>query len=104
MTYYARYKGSPTRMPTKDPDAVIQYGFDWTDYLGDESILTSEWLPDSEDLVVESSSAADGKTTSVLLSGGQNGRRYKVTNRITFSRDGETMTDDRTMIIPVQEM
>lgn len=98
------YRGRPTQVDTKDPDATVSYGLDWTDYLDGKTMLTSEWLPDSEDIVVEASSMADAPVTSVLLSGGTAGTRYKVTNRITFAGANGNETDDRTIIVPVREL
>jgi len=95
------YKGRPTPAPAKDPDSTVKYGFDWTDYLAGETILSSQWIVDG--LTVESSSY-DTSTTSVLLSGGVAGSRYTVTNRITFSGIGGNETDDRSMIIPVRQL
>lgn len=103
MTSFVRYRGRPTRVDPKDPQAEISYGLDWTDYLGDENILTSSWEAE-DDLVVEASSSADGKKTSVLLSGGTDGKHYNVVNTITFSGANGTETDQRTIVVPVRDL
>jgi hypothetical protein len=95
------YKGRPTRVPPKDPDAEITYGFDWTDYLQGKTILSSEWS--ATGITVESSSFTNNATAAVL-SGGERGRNYNVTNRITFTGATGTETDDRTLVVPVRDL
>lgn len=102
MSTSIRYRGRPTPVPPKDPDATLKYGVDWSDYLGTEQIVASEWISEG-DMVVESSSF-DTTSTSVLLSGGTAGNRYKVTNRITYTGTGGNETDDRTIVVPVREL
>ena len=102
MTTSIRYQGRPTQVPTKDPNAVIRYGIDWSDYLGTEQILSSGWI--AEGAIVIESDSHDTTSTSVLLSGGTSGTRYKVTNRITYTGTGGNETDDRTIIVPVREL
>ena len=97
------YKGRPTQVPPKDPDAQRAYGFDWGPYLGDGvTIDTSEWIVEAG--ITADSDSHDDTTTSVKISGGEAGKQYRVTNRITFSRVGLTEQDDRTMILPVREL
>lgn len=102
MSTPIRYQGRPTQVPPKDPDATLKYGIDWSDYLGTEQILASEWI--SEGAIVIESDSYDTQSTSVLLSGGTAGTRYKVTNRITYTGTGGNETDDRTIIVPVREL
>ncbi len=96
------YKGRPTQVPPKDPDATIKYGIDWSDYLGTEQILSSSWI--AEGAIVIESDSYDTTSTAVLLSGGTAGTRYKVTNRIMYTGTGGNETDDRTIIVPVREL
>lgn len=103
MSNYQYYRGRPTRVEAKDPDATVVYGFDWEPYLDGNTILTSDWMTTGT-LVVEGSSSADGVTSSVLLSGGESGQSYEVTNRITFSGANGVESDDRTMIVPVRDL
>lgn len=77
---------------TKDPDATLDYGWDWAaeDWLGTDTIVSSEWtVPDG--ITKEDESNTDTKTV-VWLSGGTLTETYKVTNRITTSGG---RTDDR---------
>lgn len=87
--------------PIKDPDSIIDYGFDWTSWLdsaNSETILTSDWILESG--LTEVSKAIAGDVTTVFLSGGEVGYTYRATNRITSSGG---RTEDRSMFIPVKE-
>lgn len=81
----------------KDPDAVLDYSWDWTAWLGDDTIVTSEWFV--EGATVDSDSH-DTKTTTVWLSGGTVGDQITAMNRVTTAGG---RTDDRTRSIPVRE-
>lgn len=90
----------------KDPDAVIDYSFDWAvDYLaGGESITASSWviLPQGAagDLTVDNIPPVSSGVTSVFVSMGIAGKIYRLTNRITTNQG---RTDERTLIIRVEE-
>jgi len=88
----------------KDPDSVVDYGRNWTDWLGDtDTITTSIWLIQAEDeaipSLVEDSNGYDATHTSVWLSGGAEGVVYQLTNRITTV---ESRTEDRTGLLTVE--
>ena len=88
----------------KDPDAVLDYGFDWGKYWLPEGVTISDssWVVSDESLTVETSAvSADNKQTMVILSGGSKGSVYKVTNKITLS-DG-IRKDDRTFELVIRE-
>lgn len=84
----------------KDPDAVIDFKRDWSDWLAtNETITASSWIASSDDITMDS----DTNTTvdaTVWLSGGTDGASYKLTNRITTNQG---RTDDRTFIINCEE-
>lgn len=102
MSAAIRYQDRPTQVPAKDPDATLKYGIDWSDYLGSETIVASEWL--AQEGIVVVSDTFDPTSTAVRLSGGTAGTRYKVTNRIRYTgAEGESI-DDRTIIVPVREL
>lgn len=83
----------------RDPDSVLDYGFDWSDWLAEgETISESTWIVPTG-LSEESSSNTDTATT-IWLSGGTANQTYQLTNRIETSG---TRKDDRTMIIRVRE-
>lgn len=81
----------------KDPDAVLDYGFNWSDWLAtDETISTSSWtVPDG---ITEGSDSKTTIKTSVWLSGGTAGETYEITNEIVTSA---SRTDERTLSIRV---
>jgi hypothetical protein len=86
-------------MPTyiKDPDAVLDYGFDWSSWLATgETISTSTWTVPTG-ITKDSSSNSTTKTT-VWLSGGTVGQTYEIVNRIVTSA---SRTDERTVTILV---
>ena len=83
----------------KDPDAVLDWVWDWNEWLDDgETIVTSTFLT-SVGIVVDSTSNTT-KTATVWLSGGTAGQVYQVTNRITTNAG---RTDDRSITIRVTE-
>lgn len=73
----------------KDPDAVLNYTFDWTNWLASgETITSTVWSVDSisgdtDPLTVDSyTTHSNGKKTIVVLSGGTAGNIYTVRNTI----------------------
>lgn len=84
---------------TKDPDARLDFGCDWSEWLRDgETIVNATWdVPAGLTL-----DTADYNTTLavVWLSGGAPGAVYRITNQITTS---EGRTDERSLLILVQE-
>ena len=82
----------------KDPDAVLDYAIDWSDWLGTDTISTSAWTVDSG--ITKDSDSNTITTATIWLSGGAAGEHYECTNRITTA-DGRT--DDRTIVIQIQE-
>ena len=84
---------------TKDPDAVLDWHFDWSNWLDvAETISTSTFIV-TPGITVNSSSNTNANST-VWLSGGRPGQIYNVTNRITTSAG---RTDDRSIVIRVQD-
>ena len=88
---------------TKDKDSILDYGFDWgTCYLADaDSIISSIWTADDGITVVSDAISEDGRSTSVILSGGTTGETYKGVNRIALN-DGVRQVE-RTLHIVVSE-
>ena len=88
---------------TKDPDAVIDYKFDWTRWLAEtttttDTISTSSWTVPSG--LTKDSDSNTTTSTTVWLSGGTAGTAYQVANRIVTAGG---RTADRTMTVYVQE-
>lgn len=86
---------------TKDPDAVLDYEADWTDWLvDDDTIVTSTWtVPSAGGLTKTTDSHTDTKAT-VWLSGGTVGAQVAVTNRITTAQG---RTEDRTLTFNIRQ-
>lgn len=85
-------------MPIKDPDAVLDYAIDWSDWLqSGETISTSAWTVQTG--LTAGSTGNNGTIASIWLSGGTAGTTYTATNRITTNQG---RTDDRTLRIPVE--
>ncbi len=87
---------------TKDPQAKLDYGFNWSPWLypGDY-VATSTWTisgPDS--VLVNSKTWVTGSETGVWLTGGTVGFRYLVTNHVVTFQGRE---DDRTIFVTVQQ-
>jgi hypothetical protein len=81
----------------KDPDAVLDYVFDWSTWLASgETISTSAITVESG--ITKNSESNTTTTATVWLSGGTEGSRYKITSRITTNQG---RTDDRSAIVRV---
>ena len=84
---------------TKDPSAVLDYVFDWTEWLATGETITDHTITADTGITVDSSTESDGKVT-VWLSGGTAGINYKVACLVTTSAG---RTDERTIWIKVVE-
>lgn len=89
-----------TSFPTfiKDPDAVLDYPFDWSDWLKPGETITTSAFAVSAGLSLDSSSNTLSSATA-WLSGGTPSTPYLVTNHITTSAG---RADDRSITIRVQ--
>lgn len=82
----------------KDPQAALPYGFNWSTWLGSDTIATSTWT-----VPTGLTKGADSHTTTqtlVWLSGGTDGEHYRVTNHIVTAAGKE---DDRSLVIAVKQ-
>ena len=85
----------------KDPNADLDYGFDWTAWLGAADTITeSTWdVPPASGLTTHSSSiSTDGKVTTVWLKSGNAGGVYSATNHIKTAAGRE---DERSLRVTV---
>lgn len=83
----------------QDPQAVLDYPFDWSVELGDDPIQTSQFTADSG-IMVESDAILDSSHTVVWLSGGTRNKRYAVTNHVLTTSGRE---EDWTIYVLVKE-
>lgn len=81
----------------KDPEAVLDWRWDWSEWLADGEVIVTSVMTVSAGIVFESDSHSATSTT-VWLSGGTSGQPYSVANRITTSAG---RTDERTITIRV---
>lgn len=65
----------------KDPNAVLDYSFDWSDWLRGDVITASTWAAPAG-ITVDSSTFA-GSLTTAWISGGVDGTSYDIVNHIT---------------------
>lgn len=85
------------RWPAKDPDAVLDYSVDWTDWLDGDTISTSAWTVPSG--ITQTSASTTTLITTIWLSGGSGGRTYEIKNRIVTAAG---RTEERTIRLPVR--
>jgi hypothetical protein len=81
----------------KDPNATLDYGFNWASWLGTDTITSSTWTVTG---ATKDSDTHDTTTTTVWLSAGVVGTPIVAMNRIVTAGG---RTDDRTMVITVRE-
>lgn len=82
----------------KDPNAVLDYTFDWSAWLAPlvDTISTVTWLPDAGLTVVSSSNTTT--TATAFVSGGTVDTALNLTCRITTAGG---RTDDRTITLKI---
>lgn len=85
----------------KDPQAVLDYKFDWSTWLGDVDTISSATVTPSSGLTLDGSSVTDSNTTvTAWLSGGTAGASYSAVCHIATVQGRQ---DDRTITIVVAE-
>ena len=82
----------------KDPNAVLDYEWDWSAWLGTDTIA-SHTVTAATGLTVDSSTATSTAVTA-WLSGGSVGQSYAVTCHVVTAAGRE---DDRTVTVTVME-
>lgn len=86
----------------KDPEAVLDYGFDWRDWLEDGAqpeTITDYEITVPDEMTLDRSTEAGG-IVSVWLSGGLGGKTYRVECKITTSKG---RVDERSIWIKIEE-
>ena len=89
-------------MPTtflQDPDAELDYLFDWSTWLEDLETISSYVITAETGITASDDTETGGKVT-VWLSGGTAGSNYTVACRITTSAG---RIDERTITVRVRE-
>lgn len=91
---------------TKDPQAKLDYGLDWSGWLKQrdgtvDAISTASWSISGDDNTLTSSAPyVDSTVTGVWLAGGTAGRTYIVTCHIVTIAGRE---DDRSLKVQVKQ-
>lgn len=78
----------------KDPDAILDYGIDWTNWLtGTDTLVTSTWSAPTGLTIVTTTITAG--TALAYISGGTIGEVYDVSNKITTA---QARTEERSIL------
>ena len=83
----------------KDPEAVLDYQIDWTDWLDSDTISTSVWTVPAG--ITKDSDSKTTEVSTIWLSGGTAGQTYAIECKITTAG---SRTDERTIYIEVREL
>lgn len=81
----------------KDPQAVLDYAWDWTAWLSAGETIASFSVQPVDGITIDSTSLTASVVTA-WISGGTVGTRYRLTCRITTSAG---RTDDRSIYVTV---
>lgn len=88
-------------VPNKDPDEILDYQIDWSERLGTDTITTSIWiLPVG---ITENSNSFTDTTATIWLSGGTDGARYDLVNRVTSS-GGRTLEQTISLLVLARQL
>lgn len=84
----------------KDPTADLDYAFDWTAWLGNDTIVSSTWSVSGGGIQTHNASVdITNKIATVWLKGGVVDSLVTVTNRITTAA---LRADERSFVVKVQ--
>lgn len=92
--------GNPRPSIAKDPDARLDYSFDWTDWLADGEAISTYAV--TVDGVTKESDSRSGAVVTAWVSGGTAGDVASVTCSIT-TNSVPARTDHRTVYLRVRE-
>lgn len=82
----------------KDPDAVLDWKFDWSSWLAATETISSSVMVVSAGITLDSQSNTT-TTATAWISGGTPGQPYRLSNKITTNQG---RTDERSITIRVQ--
>lgn len=89
---------NPVKTFTKDPDAILDYGINWADWLGDDTITMSTWTVPVG--ISRQTDLFNSRATVIWMSGGSAGSSYSVVNHVVTAAG---RADDRTLKFNVTE-
>jgi hypothetical protein len=103
----------PGATVTKDPNSILVYKWNWSDWLVGAAIISSSTFSvdsnpdsnltlDSEAIITSDpdTSIADNTWTRVRLTGGTVGQKYLVRNRVV-TNESPAQTDDRSIWVQI---
>jgi hypothetical protein len=93
---------SRTTIHTKDPDAVLDYAWDWSAWLAEDETITDKTVSVEPSGLTIDSSIISGGSVIAWLSGGDVDTDYAVTCHIETSNT-PVREDDRTLTIQVRQ-
>lgn len=85
--------------PDKDSNDILDYIFDWTNFLDGDTIQTSTWTVPAG--ITKVTDTKTDKKATIWLSGGTNGQTYTVLNRIVTAGG---RTKDKSFCIYITEL
>ena len=85
-----------TTLEAKDPQGVLDYMIDWSDWLGSDVISTSTWTVPAG--ITKDSDSFGATTTTIWLSSGTDSTTYTLRNKIVTAAG---RTAYRSISIPV---
>lgn len=85
----------------KDPDSLLDYKVDWSDWLGTDTLVSSSWAIEGPDSSLTVSTSSNTTTDATAwLDGGVVPNTYTVTNSIITDQGREA---DRSITITVMQ-
>lgn len=88
----------PTLEDPKAPAAVDAFFVDWSRALVSDTIAASVWVVAAG--ITKASDTFSDTVTTIWLSGGQQGQKYRITNRITTAAGA---VDDKSFYVWVRQ-
>lgn len=82
----------------KDPNALLDYTVDWSEWLGGDSITSSSWIVPAGLVLTDESHTTH--TATAWISGGTPPSSYRVTNRIVTAGG---RSDDRSLTFRLED-
>lgn len=91
--------GAALGLLTKDPDAILDYTIDWSNWLSTDTIASSSFTVPAG-LSQPQAATHDNTTATCWLSSGTAGEKYLITNRIVTAAG---RTQDRSFVLQIAE-
>jgi len=104
LVTYAAGAFSPVAFGTaKDPDATVDFVFDWSDWLSAGESIDSVAFAITPVGLTTVTSGNTATTATIWFSGGTAGTDYEITCTVTTDASPNARIDDRTAVLRVRE-